>query len=249
MTKITTDHPETHRILAYVDGRLHEAEIDDVERLISNDPDAADLLQLFEKSTLPFAEAFDEIAVDSEFLNKTVNKQPKPFWKNRNWRIVAVLLLGLFGGWLGSELQYRIRHQEPPDWITQVANYQLLYVRDTVRDAQTSDHAALQDKLTKALGSDFDIPNLANHDLKFMRGQILEVDGAPLIQLVYLPSDGPPVAVCITPKTQAGNKPEKGITNGLSYVQWSDQKLSYVIIGNIGEQPLYSAALEAIRQI
>jgi len=248
MTKATTSHPEAHRILAYADGRLPVADAADVEKLIAHDPDAAELLRLFKKSALPFAEAFDEMATDTTSKNKTPNK-PVNSSRKSVWRTAAILVIGLFGGWLGSDFQYRINHQEPPDWIMQVANYQLLYVRSTVEDASVSDHTALKEKLTQALGSEFKIPNLVNHDLKFMRGQILEIDGAPLIQLAYLPTSGPPVVVCITPKIRAGNKPEQGIANGLSYVRWSDQELSYVMMGNMGDQPLYNAAMEAVQQI
>ena len=248
MTNATTSHPEAHRILAYADGRLPIAEAADVEKLIAHDPDAAELLRLFKKSALPYAEAFDEMATDTTSKNKAPNK-PINSSRRSAWRTAAVLVLGLFGGWFGSDFQYRISHQEPPDWIMQVANYQLLYVRNTLEDASISDHTALQDKLIKALGSEFKIPNLANHNLKFMRGQILEINGAPLIQLAYLPTSGLPVALCITPKVQADNKSEKGIANGLSYVQWSDQELSYVIVGNMGDQSLYNAAMEAVQQI
>ena len=165
--------------------------------------------------------------------------------------VAASLMLGLMIGYSVFSTNSSPDKQNN-NWVTEVANYQLLYVRDTVVPAPTiseSQKTILETRLTKALGSELSILDLSKQQLTFRRGQVLDINGKPLIQLVYLPDDGLPVALCILRSDVADTLPKSGESRSQSFIEWSKNGLSYVIIGKTNKKNLETAAMMAIAQI
>ncbi|MEH6457914.1 MAG: hypothetical protein V7749_16420 [Cocleimonas sp.] len=253
-------HPQAALLLGYVDKQLSPEEITEVETLLDNDPKALVFVETLGASQLPFAESFEflledqDSAVENTILENAssnrINSEPKRNSLQWSASIAASLMLGLVIGY--GVFSSTTDSTQGNNWVTEVANYQLLYVRDTVTTAPTlsdSQHIALQTKLSKALNSDLHIPNLQQQKLTFKRGQILDIEGEPLIQLVYLPDDGLPIALCILRNGAVDSLPKSGESRGQTFIEWSKNGLSYVIIGKTDKKNLEAAAMTAIAQI
>ncbi len=242
-------HPQAELLLAYVDKQLSDKEILEAEALVAKDPEAAAFVKTLGVSELPFAESFDFLLEDES------NSTPINIKSKRSWQIpasmAASLLLGLVVGYGIFSNKTNNPDHMTANWITEVANYQLLYVRETVTPApklNNQQQVALQEKLSKALNGGLHIPDLSKQKLDFRRGQLLDINGQPLVQLAYLPDDGLPVALCVLRNDAEDSLPKSGESRGLSYIEWSKNGLSYVLIGKTDMKLLESAALSALNQ-
>jgi anti-sigma factor RsiW len=121
-------------------------------------------------------------------------------------------------------------------WIKAAAGYQQLYSRDTiaqlqpdmgmtastVADIRQVDNLALQ------------IPDLRSEGLTFKRVQRLRFHGKPLVQIVYLPEKGKPVALCVLKEAQADAAPSSAKIDGMAVVAWRRGQLGYALISEPG---------------
>ena len=153
--------------------------------------------------------------------------------------IAASLLIGiLVGVFAHSQLNVTEPEAQAPDWISQVANYQQLYIRPTVENAAPVNVEFLDKLFTDNLALEVKVPDLSNRSIEFMRGQLLEVNGNPLVQLAYLPAEGKPLAICIMRGQRAAGTPTStidqfGKSHGLTYGSWSQHGLNFVLVADM----------------
>ncbi|CAB3775784.1 hypothetical protein LMG28614_00084 [Paraburkholderia ultramafica] len=121
-------------------------------------------------------------------------------------------------------------------WIKAAAGYQQLYSRDTiaqlqpdlrvtastVADIRNIDNLAVQ------------IPDLRSQGLTFKRVQRLRFHDKPLVQIVYLPEQGKPVALCVLQEVKADAAPSTASVGGMAVVAWRRGQLGYALIGEPG---------------
>lgn len=147
-------------------------------------------------------------------------------------KLAAVLVLGvvLGGGamWLGRP--------SADDWRGRVAQYQSLYVADTVSlTIASADVLARQlEVASEKLGRPLDQASLeAPSALKLARVQVLGLDDAPLIQIVYQDGGGTPFALCVTTAGPRGNAndPSSEMLHGLATTAWEDGSFRYIFVG------------------
>ncbi|PCJ89192.1 MAG: hypothetical protein COA54_00170 [Thiotrichaceae bacterium] len=250
----TEQHPYAAELLAYVDGQLDAQQVHDIELLLQEDASACSFVKQLKQSQLPFKNAFDPML--TTISNSST--QSVPVYHPHKWRMTALntpvkLVAGLIVGLIISLLYNQINTEDRSDWIVQVAEYQRFYVRNTVESTNppnTIQTEKLRQQLSQALGSPIKkIPDLTAFKLTFMRGQILEVNNQPLIQLVYLPENGKPIALCITPNTSSISQPVSGNTQGMSLVHWRTKSKRVVLIGNHPVELLMEQALAARNQL
>jgi anti-sigma factor RsiW len=67
--------------------------------------------------------------------------------------------------------------------------------------------------------------------LRFMRAQQLQFDGKLVIQLVYLPQTGPPVALCLTPATPQSNR--AATLDQQQVLAWQNGVWAYALVGQL----------------
>ena len=91
------------------------------------------------------------------------------------------------------------RRAEP--WLRSVISHHTMYSRQTVTDGGPASGLAQAAALRMAL--------LVVQGLQFARAQRLQFDGRSVLQLVYLPGRGAPVAPCLMP---AASQPERSLT-------------------------------------
>lgn len=118
-------------------------------------------------------------------------------------------------------------------WVMAAASYQQLYSRDTLANVEAD--PALVAKTTAQIRDDdgvaIRIPDLSAYGLTFKRVQRLRFNDKPLIQIVYLPKQGAPVALCVTKEA----KPDAGTATqrvaSMTVVTWRQSELGYALIG------------------
>lgn len=147
----------------------------------------------------------------------------------------AVLALGV--GW-------NIWHTPDPGWRDVIANYQSLYVTETLAPIDPTpevQQAELQ-RLSAGVGIDLTgLPEISG--LSFKRAQQLGFKGKPLAQLTFLAADGGPVALCIL---RNGAETSPGITaevlSGLDTYSWTEDGFGILLVGPKGTEGLKNAA-------
>ena len=121
-------------------------------------------------------------------------------------------------------------------WITAAAGYQQLYTRDTVASLRPDLRAtaATVADIRQDDGLAVQIPDLRSQGLAFKRVQRLSFHGKPLVQIVYLPEHGGPVALCVLKEAKADAGPASDRVEGMDVVTWRRGQLGYALIGEHG---------------
>src|SRR6185437_5220426 len=96
----------------------------------------------------------------------------------------------------------------------------------------TADEALTQKVLSdsRSAGVAVSIPDLRSTGLEFKRVQRLNFRGQPVIQIVYLPKAGDPVALCITRESSVRGAPRLQQLGPMKAAVWHDGTLGYVLI-------------------
>src|SRR5471032_1257132 len=118
-------------------------------------------------------------------------------------------------------------------WVTAAASYQQLYSRETL--AYVDPDTNLSIKTVKEIREDdglaLRIPDLSASGLTFKRVQRLRFNNKPLVQIVYLPEKGAPIALCVMKEV----KPDAGVADqrvaSMTVVTWRQAELGYALIG------------------
>lgn len=117
-------------------------------------------------------------------------------------------------------------------WLEAAAGYQELYTRDTVADVpgNVSVDARLLDEVRRDDHLPIAIPDLRNAGLTFKSIQRFRFRGRPLVQLVYLPERGDPIALCVIDAKQDQAMKTQHVY-GMDVISWSRDKLAFALIG------------------
>jgi anti-sigma factor RsiW len=77
------------------------------------------------------------------------------------------------------------------------------------------------------------VPDLRAVDLSFKRVQRLGYGGSPLIQMVYLPPGGKPVALCALPMKRADSAVQTRAIESMSVASWQRHGLAFVLAADM----------------
>jgi anti-sigma factor RsiW len=125
-------------------------------------------------------------------------------------------------------------------WVAAAVNYQQLYTRDTVAfDALTPEVASqVIAQIHSDDGVPIRVPDLRPAGLTFTRIQRLRFHDRPLVQIVYLPKTGLPVALCV----MKDEKPDTNMTHehveSMNVLMWRRANLSYALIASLDDDQL-----------
>ncbi|MDP9650523.1 anti-sigma factor [Paraburkholderia caledonica] len=125
-------------------------------------------------------------------------------------------------------------------WVMAAVSYQRLYTRDTVAlDSSNMDAAAhVVDNIRHDDGLPIRVPDLRSAGLTFKRIQRLRYNNKPLVQIVYLPEKGLPVALCVMKDEKADSALAQQQVDSMDVVTWRRDKLSYALIATPGDTDL-----------
>jgi anti-sigma factor RsiW len=228
-------------LLAYVDGRISPEGRARVDAAVASSPGVARRLAAMRASALPYAEAFERQAVPpvpshlaehlSDLLRvsavaptRAARGRPRVWW---GAAAAAVATLVVCGG----ALKVWMDKSAASPWVEAVASYQELYARETLSSI-TADQALTQRVLSDSrnAGVTVSIPDLSSNGLEFKRVQRLSFRGQPVIQIVYLPQAGDPVALCIMRESSARGTLHLQQLGPMKAAVWHDGALGYVLI-------------------
>jgi anti-sigma factor RsiW len=118
-------------------------------------------------------------------------------------------------------------------WVQVAASYQQLYSRDTVSHMwpDVSDAQGTVDDIRTEDGIALRVPDLSKAGLRFIRVQRLKFHGRPLVQIVYLPQKGDPVALCVIKENKADQSVASQRIDTMNVVTWRESNLGYALIG------------------
>lgn len=122
-------------------------------------------------------------------------------------------------------------------WVAAAVGYQKLYTRDTV--AYTQEDPAAAANIVKDIRSDdrlaLRIPDLTSAGLTFKSVQRLRFNNKPLVQIVYLPQNGPPIALCVMKDPKPDQPVATKTVDAMNVATWRQAELSYALIGKPGD--------------
>ena len=121
-------------------------------------------------------------------------------------------------------------------WVQVAASYQQLYSRDTVAHAWPDQAAAARtvDDIRREDGIALRVPDLSKAGLKFVGVQRLRFHNRPLVQIVYLPEKGEPVALCVIKEAKPDQTVAARRIDDMNVVTWRQSELGYALIGASG---------------
>jgi anti-sigma factor RsiW len=136
-------------------------------------------------------------------------------------------------------------------WVAAAVTYQQLYTRDTVAfDALTPEVAS---QVIAQIHSDdgvmIRVPDLRAAGLTFTRIQRLRFHNRPLVQIVYLPKTGLPVALCV----MKDDKPDATMIHqhveSMNVLTWRRANLSYALIASVDDDQLMAIGKQISRSM
>lgn len=118
-------------------------------------------------------------------------------------------------------------------WVSVAADYQRMYTRETVESVAPDQTAAVDkiDAIRNVDGIRLRVPDLRPAGLAFKSVERLRYDGKPLVQIVYLPERGVPVALCVIKDSRPDESIAQKKVDGMTVVSWRQNELAYALIG------------------
>jgi anti-sigma factor RsiW len=246
-------------LLAYADGNLSPERVAEVEAGVARSPELAARLAAIRASALPYGVAYEAQplpAVPARLrariadLIEADSRRRQP--RGAAWpRLAAAFAAGV----VCCALTWTLLSTGPraltaplvSPWIQAVADYQQLYSRETL--AHIAEDHQLSERVIGDLrdvdGMNVRVPDLRSAGLTFKRVQRLSFHQQPVVQMVYLPEHGDPIAVCVTRDERADEDPSARQIDALSTVAWRRGSLGYVLLGRASVQSM----LELARQL
>jgi anti-sigma factor RsiW len=124
---------------------------------------------------------------------------------------------------------------EQRSWVERVADYQTLYVANTVKNTKPNLEATIQQlqSLEARSGVQTVLPDLSNEGYQFARVQELGFNGQTLVQLVYTKDGNTPLALCFMLANGDSDEELRLATrHGLGTASWINNNQRFVIVGN-----------------
>jgi anti-sigma factor RsiW len=118
-------------------------------------------------------------------------------------------------------------------WVAAAVGYQQLYTRDTLAYVEDNPQVSSKtvDDIRRADGLALRIPDLRSAGLTFKTVQRLHFHNKPLVQIVYLPEKGPPIALCVMKDVKPDQAVAAQVVDTMHVVTWRQAELSYALIG------------------
>ncbi|KIG01725.1 anti-sigma factor family protein [Caballeronia concitans] len=237
-------------LMSYVDGELSPEQRAEVEAAIAHSDELAARAAALQASVLPYRAAYDRQTVPpvpesltrriEELVSVSTTQERKRSRGSRRFSmfpmqwaaaafVAGAICSGVLTGYLGG---YNPFNRGADPWVQSVADYQVLYGRDTVsnlREDKVSTQQVLAD-IHQRDGMPIDVPDLREAGLKFKRVQRLNYHDRPLIQMVYLPERGDPVALCVIEENKGDAPVHAGQVGEMKTVTWRTNRLAYVLL-------------------
>jgi hypothetical protein len=230
--------PSDEQLVAYLDGELDGEYRDQLDSAIAEDSLLSLRVQWLSRSNLPYKNAYDELAQQAplERLQARLDAIPAPQRPgfNRRWFIGGAAAALLAGGVLADRLFLGWHAAQSNNWRALVGDYMALYVPQTL-DHLPTDEASQRAQLRTIdarLGLNLSPATLKLPGAEFKRAQMLEYDGVPIAQIVYLDAKHGPLALCVT-RSNSGTQPlAHERRREMNVVYWTEREHAWMLIGH-----------------
>jgi anti-sigma factor RsiW len=134
----------------------------------------------------------------------------------------------------GQGTRPQVASADVSPWVRQAASYQELYTRGTVAymDGASPETAKTVADIRREDGLALRIPDLRAAGLTFKGVQRLRFNGRALVQLVYLPEKGDPIALCVMKEVKPDAALAEQRVASMNVVTWRQSELGYALIGS-----------------
>jgi hypothetical protein len=230
--------PSDEQLVAYLDGELEQEYRHQLDSAIAEDSLLSLRVQWLSRSNLPYKNAYDELAQQAPLdrLQARLDAIPAPQRPgfNRRWFIGGAAAALLAGGVLADRLFLGWHAAQSNDWRALVGDYMALYVPQTL-DHLPTDEASQRAQLRTIdarLGLNLSPATLKLPNAEFKRAQMLEYDGVPIAQIVYLDAKHGPLALCVT-RSNSGSQPlAHERRREMNVVYWTEREHAWMLIGH-----------------
>ncbi|MBC8997546.1 transcriptional regulator [Pseudomonas sp. N40(2020)] len=230
--------PSDEQLVAYLDDELDPDYRRRLDNAIADDPLLNLRAQWLSRSSLPFKNAYDELAQQAPLdrLQARLDAIPSPQKPglSRRWFIGATAATLVAGGVLADRLLLGWQAQQSHNWRGLVGDYMALYVPQTLEHLPTDDvtQRAQLRSVDARLGLNLSAAALKLPGAEFKRAQMLEYDGVPIAQIVYLDAKHGPLALCVR-RSNSGSQPlAHERRQGMNVVYWTEREHAWMLIGH-----------------
>lgn len=237
-------------LMEYVDGTASSEVRAEVEAALERSPDLAEQLDIMRASALPYQAAFAHQALPDvpAQLRSSVERLASTNPRGRRRTTLPWLAVAFIAGAFSAGVVFRylpsagtgsmlaavdMRDAQVSPWVKAVVDYQVLYSRKTLADLVTDRKATARtvDQIRRVDGMPtLSIPDLREAGLTFKRVQRLNYAGEALVQIVYLPERGDPVALCAIADAGPDEPAHAQKVGGMDAVTWRRDRLAYVLV-------------------
>ena len=246
---------------AYADGELSPQRRAEVEAALATDADLAAAAAAMFASRLPYRSAFEHEAlpqIPAELAARVadlsaVTAASRAFVLAHGgttpgrrsvarWWPALLALIGALAGYAIANAISAARQRDIEPWLRSVIAYHAMYSRETVTDGGAEPSRTQFDALRGALreqhGLELAVPDLRSQGLQFVRAQRLQFDGRTVLQIVFLPAQGAPVALCLM---QSPDQAERDFAlDGQQAQTWHSDGWAHVLIGSLPDSQMGS---------
>jgi anti-sigma factor RsiW len=157
----------------------------------------------------------------------------------------AVLALGIAIGWFGRGLLGRDSLPSAPTLARQAAVAHAVYVPEVRHPVEVAaaEHDHLVKWLSKRLGSDLRVPNLAARGFELVGGRLLPGEAGPVAQLMYQDARGHRLTLYVTRSPANRDTAFRFSQEGrVGVLYWIDQSLGYALSAELPREELAKLA-------
>ncbi len=235
-------------LVAYVDGQLARKQTRAVEKVLDQDDVLAARVDALKHAHARLEAAFEAILAGEE-VDVSAASAPVEDGLVIPWRVVKMALAGLglaaafalaVAGY-GWPLSLPGGSQTAPQavgaaggWQEETARAHALLSRQSLEvglESQANyDLVAFQ--LEHILGTNLKFPNLELQGFRFVRAQALRYGDQPLIQILYLGTQGGPLAL-YAKKGVGSETLTAGRSGTINTVAWAEDGVSYLLAGEV----------------
>jgi len=263
-------------LVAYVDGQLAKDQSAAIERVLKYDEVAAERVAALRSAFQRLEAAFDSLLEDEhaqlvaepdwrpiEHAEPDIQSILAAVSDTKILGMVAGAAMALFlvGGAAGYAINGAGEADQPeavatetpaPDWRRDAARAQAMIGREALEIGleNQGNPELVSFQLANAIGQGAGVPNLESGGLTFMRAQILRHGDDRIAQLLYLPKEGPPIAL-FARKAQGESDGylEAKKYDEVQMVGWSQDGIDYALMAPVSESRLRQLAETAKRQL
>ncbi len=254
-------------ILRYVEKSLDPETMKAFEKILEHDADLRHRVLEMRSSQLPYQAAFaaenlppvpEELEMQIQQLSQVSRQGVSDTVVTgsfiKKWSMAACLCVVFLSGallMLGfNSLKSPATEQQLTDdsfrpygskaLIDAMIQYQALYTRKTVEMVHQNEREANQviSSFNTKGGHDLMIPDLSAQGYEFRRVQELAFEGEIIIQMVYLPETGKPLALCVTKANALQHASKSYRYAGINSVLWANRGMTYMLMGDQKEAEL-----------